>query len=272
MKNKKVALVLSGGGALGIAHLGVIEVLEKNNIPIDIITGTSMGALVGGLYAAGVSVDTLKKKLLSFRRMHIIDIDIFALLNNGLLKGKKVTKYIEKIVFDKKIEDCKKTFGCVATDLEKGELVNMISGQLSLAIRSSIAVPGLFAPAENFDKELYDGGLIDNLPINLAKQLGADIIIAVDVTKYKVESQLNRPFNIITSAFRLMLDKSIEGQRKMADVLINVYQPDVDSFSFSKENNIKSYEYGKKACEDSIKKIKQLLIQEKVIANQKRAH
>ena len=80
MKNKKVALVLSGGGALGIAHLGVIEVLEQNNIPIDIITGTSMGALIGGLYSAGVSIETLRKKLLSFRRNHIVDIDIFAML------------------------------------------------------------------------------------------------------------------------------------------------------------------------------------------------
>ena len=90
MKNKKVALVLSGGGALGIAHLGVIEVLEQNNIPIDVITGTSMGALIGGLYSAGVSIEALRKKLLSFRRNHIVDIDIFAMLKNGLLKGKKV--------------------------------------------------------------------------------------------------------------------------------------------------------------------------------------
>lgn len=265
MKNKKVALVLSGGGALGIAHLGVIEVLEQNNIPIDIITGTSMGALIGGLYSAGVSIEALRKKLLSFRRNHIVDIDIFAMLKNGLLKGKKVVRYIENIVGHKKIEDCKKIFGCVATDLQNGELVEITSGKLSNAIRSSIAVPGLFAPGQRLNKELYDGGILDNLPTNLAKKLGADIIIAVDVTKYKVETPLNRAFSVVTSAFRLMLDKSIERQRNEANILIDVYQPEIDSFSFSKENNILSYEYGKKFTQDKIKQIKDYLIKEKVI-------
>ena len=265
MKNKKVAVVLSGGGALGIAHLGVLEVLEQHNIPIDIITGTSMGALIGGLYSAGVSIEALRKKLLSFRRNHIVDIDMFALVKNGLLKGKKVVRYIENIVGNKKIEDCKKIFGCVATDLEKGEIVEITTGKLSNAIRSSIAVPGIFAPAQRLNKDLYDGGILDNLPTNLAKKLGADIIIAVDVTKYKVETPLNRTFSVITSAFRLMLDKSIERQRKDADVLINVYQPEIDSFSFSKENNILSYEYGKKYAQESITKIKSFLIKEKVI-------
>ena len=158
MKNKKVAVVLSGGGALGIAHLGVLEVLEQHNIPIDIITGTSMGALIGGLYSAGVSIEALRKKLLSFKRNHIVDIDMFALVKNGLLKGKKVVRYIENIVGNKKIEDCQKAFGCVATDLEKGEIVEITTGKLSNAIRSSIAVPGIFAPAQRLNKDLYDGG------------------------------------------------------------------------------------------------------------------
>ncbi len=247
MKGKKIGLVLSGGGAMGAAHVGVLQVLSQYHIPIDIVTGTSMGALVGGFYASGMTYEDMKNRILSFKRTTLIDLNIFNIFQEGILGGKKVSKYIDNCVKDKTIEGCITKFGCIATDLVSGKKVELTSGNLSMAIRASIALPGLFLPVKMNGMDLYDGGMTDNLPIELAKKMGADIIIAVDVTGYKKEGKLNRPWTVLLSGFNRALARIVELSDNKADVLIKIEQPDVHMTDFTKNKMMKSFKYGKDA-------------------------
>ncbi|MCM8820580.1 MAG: patatin-like phospholipase family protein, partial [Candidatus Omnitrophica bacterium] len=206
-------LVLSGGGARGIAHIGVLKVLEELHIPVDMVVGTSMGAIVGGLYAAGLSPSEIEKKMLE------VDWDDIFSDNPKPLKQpyrlrKEVSKYmqgvemgfsVDQIQIPKGVIAGQKLiialnnillpvlqvdnfdhlpipFRAVATDLVKGERVDISSGSLTKAIMASMAIPGIFAPVEIDDKILVDGGVVANLPIETARELGAERIIAVDVS------------------------------------------------------------------------------------------
>lgn len=249
-ERKKIGLVLSGGGALGFAHIGAIEVLIENNIPIDIVTGTSMGALVGGMFA-GKGIDYLKEKIKTFKGTTIIDPSWFLFLEKGVFKGKKIVKYLEKNLGDMQVEDCPIKFGCIATDLETEEEYCFRQGRLVDAIRASIAVPGVFKPMELNGKSLYDGGLVNDFPVDLAKDMGADVIIGVFVDGYRHdEYKQKRTYEILLSAFSIMIDRACEKSKKQCDYLIDVIQPDIRHIDFfSKKKIAKSIEFGRKEME-----------------------
>ncbi len=258
-ERKKVALVLSGGGALGISHIGVIKVLLEYNIPIDIITGTSMGALIGGIYAATGDIKKIEDQVLKLRRLSLVDFDPFVIFKNSLFGGGRIKKILIKMVNEKKIEDCDIKFACVATNLKTGEKKVFDKGNLVDSITASIAVPGLFSPLSHEENEYFDGGLVDNLPTFLAKEMGADIIIAVDVCRYKPDGNLHQFPYLILSAFRLLLSRSIEENKKNADILISVDQPEIFTTSFTKKSIPKSIKFGEKYTTEKINEIKELL-------------
>jgi NTE family protein len=176
----RVGLALSGGAARGIAHVGVLRALVENNIPIDAIAGASAGALIGGCYAAGVSIERLQEMAASFRWRHTQRLSFSRL---GLQSNAPMEKFLRSFLPVTRFEDLKIPFAAMVTDLRKGELMVMRDrGDLPFAIRASCCIPFIMAPIEDEEgRLLIDGGIVQNLPIGQTRALGADIVIAVDV-------------------------------------------------------------------------------------------
>ena len=263
MERKKVGLVLSGGAAYGFAHIGVLKVLEKNNIDIDFIAGTSMGAIIGGLYSSGLSLEEMEKILQSFSRRKFIDFNIFVLSDSGLLHGRKVLNILKKLVNNKKIEDCEKKFCCVASDLSSGEKYVFDKGDLATAIRASMSIPGIFKPVKIGHHCLVDGGVHDNIPVDEARKMGADIVIAVDVCSYyKKNPKLNNFLNIVFNATCLAFSYYSKNIKDKGDIYIPIEQPETLFDNFSYDNVKKSIEYGEnmanKMLPEILEKIKNL--------------
>src|SRR5574344_914572 len=180
INGKKIALVLSGGGSKGFAHIGVLNALENNGIIPDIIVGTSMGSVVGGLYASGMSTKEMTDESQKLKFSDFVDINLFGILKNGVLAGNTLIKYLDKISHNALIENCKIKFACVSCDLYTGKQYIFDSGKLSVALRCSSAVPGIFAPYKFDGKLLVDGGVVNNNATDIAYKMGADYVISVD--------------------------------------------------------------------------------------------
>ncbi len=182
-KNKrhkhKVCLILTGGAARGYCHVGVLSVLEEYKVPIDFIIGVSMGSIVGGYYSHGYSINQMLEIARSFKLMSLIDINKPF---TGFLSGEKLEKFFIKYVDSTDIKDLKKKLYITATDLKTQKMVVFDHGPLYIAMRASSAIPGVFDPVEYKGMLLVDGGVLTNYPINLAKKLGADIIIVSNVS------------------------------------------------------------------------------------------
>ncbi|MGC9341179.1 MAG: patatin-like phospholipase family protein [Bacteroidales bacterium] len=180
MKKKKVALVLSGGGARGIAHIGVIEELEKQGYEITSIAGTSMGALVGGFYALG-KLEEYKEWLFTLDRFKVFTLFDFTLSRQGFVKGDKVLKKIKEFISDRRIEDLGIAYAAVAVDIIENKEVVFTSGSIFEAIRASISIPTVFTPVKSDHGLLVDGGVLDNLPVKYVKRNEGDMLVAVNV-------------------------------------------------------------------------------------------
>ncbi|MEN6290489.1 MAG: patatin-like phospholipase family protein [Methanobacterium sp.] len=176
-------MALSGGGARGFAHIGVLKVLSVAGYKIDLIAGTSMGAIIGAAYAGGYAPETIEELAIKFSRLK----EIIKLLDinpprKGLLVGNRVKKYLEKIFQEQHLfSDLSIPFGLNAVDLISGREIPFYSGELLPAIMASISIPGIFAPVKLNGYYLVDGGLLNNLPVSIARSMGADIVIAINV-------------------------------------------------------------------------------------------
>ena len=211
-RRPRIGLVLSGGGARGVAHVGVLKVLEDMHVPVDAIAGTSMGAVVGGLYASGLSAREIEKIMtslnwqdafrdrppredLTLRRKQedqsfLVKFPLGVrggriLLPKGLIEGQSLNELLRRLTLPvvriTKFDDLPTRFRAVATDLESGEPVVLDSGDLTSAMRASMSAPGIFAPVEREGRILVDGGIADNVPVDIARRMGVDIVIVVDV-------------------------------------------------------------------------------------------
>lgn len=179
-KRAKIGLALGSGGARGLTHIGVIKVLEENNIPIDIIAGSSIGALIGGVYAMNRDIGQLEKKAIAADWKFIMSL-IDPTLQEGFLGGDKVKKFIESYTGEAGFDDLKIPLSVIATDMETGEAVVINSGKVAEAIRASISIPLVFKPITLNNRLLADGGMSLPVPVSVAKKMGADIIIAVNL-------------------------------------------------------------------------------------------
>ena len=178
--NKKVALVLSGGGARGIAHIGVIEELEKRDYTITSIAGTSMGSVVGGVYAMG-KMEEFKEWLFTLDKMKVANLLDFSFGSPGLIKGDRVLRRMMEFIPDRNIEDLPIPYAAVATDIISQEEVVFTTGSVYKAIRASIAIPAVITPVKTKTGILVDGGVINNIPVNRVTRHNGDILIAVNV-------------------------------------------------------------------------------------------
>ncbi len=294
-KPKKIGIALSGGGAKGIAHVGVLKVLEEAGIYPDVITGTSMGSVVGGLYAIGYNsfeLDSLARSLewseyftaqydRSYRTIEEkddVERYIFSFpfkdrkikLPKGFVDGQKLKMLLSKITLNvhgvQDFDDFKIPFRCIGTDLETGEAIVFDSGFLPDAIRASVSIPSIFEPHEINGRLIVDGGVSRNLPVQDAFDMGADIVIAVDVGAllYKKE-ELNTIFDVLDQTSSYQIAKSNQQQLNLASIVI---RPDITPFSalgFSKTDSL--IIAGEEAARKMLPAIKEI-IQQKDISKQ----
>jgi len=266
-KRKKIGLALSGGGWKGIAHIGVLKVLEKNNIPIDFIAGTSAGSIVGGLYSYYGNVEQLQEFLLNFNYKDLFKIITDPKLKTGIINGRKITNYINKKTDNVNIEDLKIPFAAVATDLITGNSYYFKEGNLAEAIRASISLPLLFQPKIKDGMVLVDGGVTENIPVNCVREMGADFIIASDVNSgfFPLKTGVvKNAKNIALVSTRATLNTLSNMLATQADYVIEPKIPTekikvgVGYFlEFIKEKEIIAI--GEKAAEDNIKELKKYL-------------
>ncbi len=183
MKTKKIGLALGGGGARGLAHIGVLKALEAANIPIHAIAGTSMGALVGAWYAATGEIRQLEDIFLKVREGDMASTTKIFWKHDGVLfKNKAITDTVENGIKGKQFKDCIIPFAAVATDVKNGDEIVMSDGNVSEAVHASIAVPFVFPPVQSDSRLLMDGGFVNPVPADIVRKMGADFVIAVDVT------------------------------------------------------------------------------------------
>jgi len=178
----RVGLALSGGGARGLAHIGVLKVLEREGVPIDMLAGTSMGGIVAGAYAAGLTPSFLEQEALRMTSpRQLLSLADPTLPRRGLFEGQKVVSYLSSHLGNCTFETLKRPLRVIAVDLVASKPVILDQGSVTDAVRATIALPGLFKPVEQDGQLLVDGGLLDNVPADVARQMGADVVIAVDV-------------------------------------------------------------------------------------------
>jgi NTE family protein len=217
----KVALVLGGGAARGFAHIGVIRALEQEKIPVDMIVGTSVGSLIGAIYASDLNSFDLEWTAFQLEKDDIFDFGVMnAVTGMGLAKGDKLEEWVKSHIKPQNIENMKLPFAAVATDLNWGYKVVLDKGSVARALRASAAIPGVFQPVQHQGKFLVDGGVVDNIPISVAKAKGADIVIAVDISANVGNPNITNLVGVTLQATNIMFALNVEHSKKDADILI----------------------------------------------------
>ncbi|HEX7597507.1 MAG TPA: patatin-like phospholipase family protein [Polyangia bacterium] len=217
----KIALVLGGGAARGFAHVGVIRVLEQEKIPIDMVVGTSVGGLIGAIYAADLSSFDLEWTAFQLEKDDLFDFGVInAIAGMGFAKGDKLEAWVKGHIKTTNIENLKLPFAAVATDLNWGYEVVLDKGSVARAIRASAAIPGVFQPVQHQGKILVDGGVVNNIPISVAKARGADIVIAVDISGNLGNTNITNLLGVSLQATNIMFALNVEQSKKNADILI----------------------------------------------------
>jgi NTE family protein len=252
----RVALVLGGGSAKGFAHVGVIRVLEQEKIPIHLIVGTSAGSLIGSIYAANPDSFQLEWAAFKIDRNDILDL---SLVNSkwGPVQGARLEAFVEQTVKVKKVEDTKIPFYPVATDINTGQTVTLEKGSLAKAVRASSAIPGIFVPVTFGNRMLVDGGVTNNIPCDIARNKGADIVIAVNLGKDVKDYNLTSLIDIIGQSATIMMHEAGKIKLTYADVVIEPDTKGVSMFDFTQKKVL--MEEGMKAAKKAIPRIRELL-------------
>ena len=225
----KIALALGGGAARGFAHIGVIKALEAQGIVPDIIVGTSAGSVVGALYAAGYSGFELQQLSMQMDESQVSD---WSIPNRGVIKGEALQEFINNAVKQRSLEKMKKTFAVVATDLRSGEMIVFRTGNTGMAVRASSSVPGIFQPVSINGHEYVDGGLVAPVPVRVARSLGADFIIAVDISDKPQNNKTESSTEIMLQTFNIMGQSISRNELPDADVVIRPVTPGISSTDF----------------------------------------
>ncbi len=215
-RKPRIALALGGGAAKGFAHVGVIRVLEQAGIQADIIAGTSAGSVVGAIYASGISGEKLYRRALVLNEDELKD---FTLSGNGFLKGEKLQAFVNRQVGRKPIEALPRRFAAVATNFDSGERSVFRSGNTGLAVRASAAIPNVFQPVSIKGRRYVDGGLVSPVPVVAAREMGADIVIAVDISAKPVQRKSGL-FGNLDQSLSIMNQAALALELKQADVIL----------------------------------------------------
>lgn len=289
---QKIGLVLGGGGAKGAAEVGVLKVLEEKGIRPDYIVGTSIGSIVGGLYAAGYTAAELETMFKTQEWLSLLtdrDAELsndpytvkngityifgFPIMDNksktiGMMKGERIEHTLDSMLAAKgvkKIEKLKIPFRCVAADVRTVKEVIISKGPVASAMRASMAIPGIFKPVSKGDWLLVDGGMLNNLPVDVCRDMGADIVIAVDLQQDEKKPKTKKDLSLLTGignlfgvggiiewiATRPDIDKYLENVEK-ADILIHPEIQGLDAASFGNKNSAKMIKAGEEAARSAL--------------------
>ncbi len=238
-----LAFVLGSGAARGLAHIGVLKHLEEIDIKPDLVVGCSMGAMIGSLYASGMSASEIEKMALKtdYRKLFSL-IDITA--KKGLIKGDKLMRYISRHLKRRKIEKFPIKFACVAADIIHGKEIVFTKGDATRAVRASISIPGIFRPVKFRKTYLVDGGITNPVPVSVAKNLGANKIIAVDVNSKMKLFKKNLGFlSTLTNAIDIMEIKLSDIKEEKNLVVLRPNISDIGRFDYLKAKKIISIGY-----------------------------
>lgn len=286
-KKKRIGLALGGGGARGLAHIGVLRVLEREGISIDLIVGTSIGALVGGAYASGISPDELQEKveaylnsagfrssaMKAFEKAHTKEelglvqkiqahlrnwfYLIQAMFKPGILPDEDFRKTINYFIPDIQIEETRIPFRAVATDLARGEQISLSHGSLRQAVLASCAVPGAIAPLKEGERLLSDGGIICLVPTSVARKEGADVVISVTVDRCVSSEELRNVVDVYYRVSEIMGEKLRQYELEDADVVIQPLVGDSHWSNFSQAMNL--IDEGEKAAREKLDEIRHVM-------------
>jgi NTE family protein len=236
-RHVKIGLALGGGAARGFAHIGVIKALEAQGIVPDIVVGTSAGSVVGSMYAYGYNGFTLQKMALEMDEASISDWALpFFSKSPGVLKGEALQAYVNKTVHNQPIEKLKIPFGAVATDLKTGQPILFRRGNTGMAVRASSAVPSVFQPVTIAGRTYVDGGLVAPVPVRFAKEMGAEFIIAVNISSATEAQATASSLDVLMQTFTIMGQRLNQHELKDADVVITPALGAMGSADFNGRN------------------------------------
>jgi NTE family protein len=229
----RIGLALGGGAAKGFAHIGVIKMLEASGIHVDVVAGTSAGSVVGALYASGMGPFQLQQQAFDLDEAKIRDVRLFS---GGLVQGRKLQDYVNELVRQRPIERLDRPFAVVATELETGKRAVFVRGNTGQAVRASSSIPGVFEPTPIGDRHYVDGGVVSPIPVDAARQLGADFVIAVDISARPSGSNPQGLVNIVGQTLSIMGRHLAEQEAARADVVIRPRVVSIGATDFAQKN------------------------------------
>ena len=249
---KKVGLALGGGAARGLAHIGVLKVLEEEQIPIDVVAGTSAGSIIGSLYCSGYCWEEIRDLAHELNWGNLVS---FSLPTRGLLNPDKLEKLLDRLVYEKQFSDLLLPFTAIAVDLLSGEEVHLSRGSVSKAVRASCSIPGVFSPTTIEDRILIDGGILNSVPADVAANMGADFVIGVDLNSDRMQrAELKNIVDVMFFTFQVLIKNNIQKGINRADVLI---APDLEGFSYKNMKQLDELlSRGEKAALEKVEAIK----------------
>ena len=257
-KIPKLGLALGGGAARGFAHIGVLQVLEEEGIKPSLVVGTSAGSVVASFYASGKTGQQLQWLADTMDESQFTDwANPFS--GRGILRGEALGKYINSQLNGMKIEDMKLPLGIVATDLRTGDGILFRRGDVATAVRASSAVPSVFEPVQIAGKDYVDGGLVSPVPVRYARQMGADLVLAVDISSRPEDAKTTDMLKVLLQTFSIMGKSISQLELAQADVVVRPALPDIGSTEFSARK--KSIEAGRAAMKQAMPQLRALLAQ-----------
>jgi NTE family protein len=261
---KKVGLALGGGAARGLAHIGVLEALEKEGIPVDMIAGTSAGAAVGALYAQGNTAARIKELALDTGWRRLVSLIDLALPRSGFIEGTRIKNLLKSIIGDISFSELKIPLSCVATDIRSGEEVVINDGPVLEGVRASISIPVIFTAARWRGRYLVDGGLVNPVPVSTVRKMGADFVIAVNVippmgVRLQPSKKAKEPgiFQAMLHSFYIATYSLVRSNLAGADIVIEPKLPHIGYGDFHRIRE--SIKQGEIAAKELVEQIKQQL-------------
>ncbi|MBL0944609.1 MAG: patatin-like phospholipase family protein [Hydrogenophaga sp.] len=253
----RLGLALGGGAARGFAHIGVIQELERAGIRPDLVAGTSAGSLVGTLYASGMNGAELERVALQMQEAEITDWSL-PILGRGLLRGEALQRYVRKAVDGKLLENMALPLGVLATDLQTGRGVLFRRGDAATAVRASSAVPGVFSPVKIGETEYVDGGLTAPVPVRQAREMGAEVVLAVDVSSVPEHNPAVGNLEVVLQTFAIMGQNINRHELTTADVVLRPALNGMSGADFSARK--RAIEAGRQAARAALPQIKEVLL------------
>ncbi|RMH93895.1 patatin-like phospholipase family protein [Lysobacter pythonis] len=247
----KVGLALGGGAAKGFAHIGVIKMLEANGIHADVVAGTSAGSVVGALYASGMDPYRLQTQAFALDESKIRDVSLFS---GGLVKGQKLQDYVNTLLKNRPMQSFAKPFAAVATELSTGRRTAFVRGNAGQAVRASSSIPGVFEPTPIGGGRYVDGGVVSPVPVDAARELGADFVIAVDISSKAAGNRPGNMVGIVNQSITIMGQKLGEQELARADIVIRPQVGKIGAADFE-QKNVAILE-GEKAAQAAMPQIK----------------